>query len=88
MGPKVKQTTLWNHSWNWKLVWSSKTGLESRGYHYSQAHPCVFYIKYSVILTYVDDCVIVSQKQETIKALIESLNGCLENYALKNERDI
>ena len=48
-----------------------KTGIERRGYHQSQFYPSVFYIKYSVILTYVDDCVIVSHKQETITSLIE-----------------
>ena len=40
-----------------------KTGLERRGYHQSQVYPCVFYRKYSVILTYVDDCVIASHKK-------------------------
>ena len=44
-----------------------KTDLERRGYHQPQVDSCLFYRKDSVILTYVDDCVIVSQKQETIK---------------------
>ena len=39
-----------------------KTGLERRGYHKYQVEPCAFYRKYSVILTYVDYCVIVSHK--------------------------
>ena len=43
-----------------------KIGLESRGYHQYQVDPCVFYRKDSVILTYVDYCVIVLHKQETI----------------------
>ena len=43
-----------------------KNGLERRGYHQSQVYPCVFYRKDSVILTYVDYCVIVSHKEETI----------------------
>ena len=40
-----------------------KTGIERMGYHRSQFDPCVFYRKDSVILTYVDYCVIVSRKQ-------------------------
>ena len=40
-----------------------KTSLERGGYHQSQVDSCVFYRKYSVILTYVDNCVIVSHKQ-------------------------
>ena len=43
-----------------------KTGIERRGYHRYQFDPCVFYRKDSVILTYVDNSLIVSQKQETI----------------------
>ena len=41
-------------------------GLKITGYHQSQVDPCVFYRKYSVILTYIDYCVIVPHKQYTI----------------------
>ena len=44
--------------------------------------------KYSVILTYVDDSVIVSHKQVTIASLIESLNSVPGNYVLTDEGDI
>ena len=56
-----------------------------RGCHQSQVDPCVFYRKDSFILTYVDDCVIVSHKQETITFLIGSLNNGTENYVLTYE---
>ena len=42
-----------------------KTGLEMRGSHQSQVDPFVFNRKELVILSYVDDYVIVSHKQET-----------------------
>ena len=70
-GLKVKQMTLWNQASNWKMVWYSRKIIESSGYHQSQVGPCEFYIKYSVILNYVDGCVIVSYKQETIISLIK-----------------
>ena len=35
------------------------TGLDRRGYHQYKLNPYVFYRKDSVILTYVDDCIIV-----------------------------
>ena len=60
-----------------------KTGLERRGYHQSQVDPCVFYRNNWVILTSVDDCVIVSHKQETVVLLIESLNNGSEEYVLE-----
>ena len=44
--------------------------------------------KDSVVWTYVDDCVILSHKQDTITSLIESLNNSPEIYALTNEGDI
>ena len=44
--------------------------------------------KNSVILTYIDDCLIVSNKQETITSLIESLNNFTENILLIDEEDI
>ena len=49
-----------------KLVWTSKNGLESRGYNQYQVDPRIFYRKYQVISTYVDYFVIVSHKQDII----------------------
>ena len=68
-----------------KLVWYYKSFLESRDYNQSQVYPCLFYRKESVILTYVDDCVILSHKQETITSLIESIKNGPENYVLTDE---
>ena len=65
-----------------------KTGLEIRGYHISQADPCVFYRKDTDILTYVYYCVIVFHKQETITLLVESIHNVPEEYALTGEGDI
>ena len=89
MGPKVKQINLWNQASNWKLVWSyKKNDPERRGYHKFQVEPCIFYRKDSVILTYVNDCVIVSHKKETIISFIEILKNGPENYVLADEGDI
>ena len=40
------------------------------------------------MLNGVDCCLIVSQKQQTITSLIESLNNSPENYMLKDKGDI
>ena len=84
----LKYIYLWTQSIKCKLVWSSKTGLERRAYHQFQFDPCVFYRKYSVILTCVDDCVIVSYKKDTITSLIGSLSNGPEDYVLKYEVDV
>ena len=57
-------------------------------YHQYQVDRCVFYIRDSVILTYVDDCVKVSHKQDKITSLIQSLNNGIKNYVFTDEGDI
>ena len=59
-----------------------KNGLKMRRYYQSQVDPNVFYRKESVILTYIDDCVIVPHKQETTTSLIESLTNGTEKDVL------
>ena len=70
MGPKVKQITLWNQSSKCNFFYLLESGLERIGYRQYQFYPCIFYRKDLVILTYVDDCLIVSHRQETITSLI------------------
>ena len=85
MGPKVK-TLLYGikqESTNWFDL--LKTGLESRGWYRYLVDTCVFYRKESVSLTYIDDCVIVSHKQDKITSLIESLNNGPDNYELTDK---
>ena len=65
-----------------------KHSLEKRFYHQSKVDPCVLYINYPVILTYVIHCLIVPYKQETITSLIESLKNVPGEYVLTNEVDI
>ena len=65
-----------------------KTGLERSGYHQYQVESCLFYRKYSVILIYVDDCVLVLQIQNTITSFIELLNNGTRNYVLIEKGDI
>jgi len=50
-----------------------KQGLEDRGFQQSEVDPCVFLRKDAILIAYVDDCIIMSQKRETIKKIIKSL---------------
>ena len=70
-----------------QIFLSSKTSLERSFYRQSQVYLCLF-SENSFILTYVDECVIVSHKQETITSLIESLNIVAVKYLLTDEGDI
>ena len=40
-----------------------KKGLERRGFRESKADPCVFMKKGIIILTYVDDCILIANKK-------------------------
>ena len=60
-------------SYNWfaKL----KTGLEDRDFVQSSVDSCSFYSKGCIVLTYVDDCIIIGDTTKQIDGLITSLHG-------------
>ena len=47
-----------------------KEGLETRGYKCSNVDPCVFIKKDAIVLTYVDDCLILAKSNEVIDRLV------------------
>ena len=62
----LKQASL-----NWFNM--SKQGLEDRRYKSSDVHPCVFLSKEAIVLTYVDDCLILAKSNDVIDRLVRSL---------------
>ena len=83
----VEKVTLWKQTIKCKLVQFSKKVIERRVYHQPQVETFVFYRKYSAILAYFDDCLIVLYTQKITTRLIESLNNSPENYVLIHEGD-
>ena len=73
-------------SFNWykKL----KKGLEDRDFKPSEVDPCLYLRKDMIILTYVDDCIIVGKSTKAIDNLVESLKNGPENFILTDEGDI
>ena len=55
------------------------------GFTQSDIDACVFFGKGCIVLTYVDDCIIVGDSAERIEALITSLHGGTENFILQDE---
>ena len=55
-------------SFNWyeKL----KTGLENRGFTSSKIDPCMYFKMGMIVLTYVDDCIIVGNSMQHIDQLV------------------
>ena len=55
-------------------------GLERHGFRESKADPCVFMKKGMIILTYVDDCILIANKKETLDQFIHSLANGIKKF--------
>jgi len=73
-------------SFNWfeKL----KKGLMDREFVPSAIDPCLYLKKGMIVLTYVDDCIIVGNDMKDIDAFIYSMQHGPENFILTDEGDI
>ncbi len=77
----LKQASL---NWFEKL----KQGLIDHGFHPSTINPCLYFKKRMIIITYVDDCIIVSNSMKDINNFVKSMKDGPEEYALTDEGDI
>ena len=64
-----------------------KQGLLDHGFEQYQIDPCKFYHGSTIILVYVDDCIIFDKSKTPIDKFIESLKISHENYTLTDEMD-
>ena len=73
-------------SFNWynKL----KTSLVNRNFKPSDTDPCLYIDQGMIVLTYVDDCIIVGPFMQKIYALVKSKEVGPENFTLNDEGDI
>jgi len=74
----LKQASL---NWFEKL----KQGLMDQGFTSSEIDPCLYLKENIVLLTYVDDCIIISPSRESIDRLISSMQSGPENFKLTDE---
>ena len=77
----LKQSGL---NWYEKL----KHGLVKRNFVPSKVDPCVFILERLIVLTYVDDCIIMGKMEDDIKDLYKSLSEGDENYDFTDEGDL
>jgi hypothetical protein len=77
----LKQASL---NWFVKL----KQGLTDWGFHPLEINPCLYLKHNMVLLTYIDDCIIISPAMESIKHLVKSMQNGPENFKLTNEGDV
>jgi hypothetical protein len=72
--------------YNWFAKLSN--GLQDQGFVPSSVDPYVFFGKDCIVLTYVDDCIIVAKSMLRIDELIKSLHRGNENFVLQDEGSI
>ena len=65
-----------------------KKGLMTRGLKPSDIDPCLYLKEGLAVLTYVDDCILVSSDQKAIDELVDSLENGEEKFLLTDEGDI
>jgi hypothetical protein len=72
--------------YNWFAKLSN--GLQDRGFVQSSVDPCVFFGHKCIVLTYVDDCILVGDLQDRLNALVTSLHNGNKNFALQDKGSI
>ena len=77
----LKQAT-----YNWFELLNS--GLEARGFKSRDSDPCVFVRKDAIILTNVDDCIILLKEKSTADKIICSFEKGNENFDFTNDGDL
>ena len=73
-----------SHNWFQML----KGGLMNRGFRPSKIDPCLYMKKDMMVLTYVDDCIIIGKSKPEIKSFIHSMQNGPEKFILTDEGDI
>jgi hypothetical protein len=68
--------------------WFAKHGLEDLGFVPSSVDPCVFFCQGCIVLTCVDNCIIVGDSIQQTDALIQLLHGRDEHFVLQDEGSI
>jgi hypothetical protein len=71
--------------YNWFAKLKLSNGLQGCGFVQSNIDPSVFFAPGCIILTYVDECIIVGDMPNCIDKLIQSLHEGDENFVLQDE---
>ncbi len=69
--------------YNWFAKLSN--GLQDHGFVQSSIDPCVLFNHNCIVLTYMDDCIIIGGTHNQINALIQSLHKGDANFVLQDE---
>ena len=73
-----------SYTWFEKL----KAGLKERDFEPSKIDPCLYMKKGMIVLTYVDDCIIIGMEMKAIDAFVASMQNGPEKFKLTDEGNI
>ena len=65
-----------------------KVSLVDRDFKPSDIYPCLYICNGMIILTYVDDCIIVGPSMDRIDIFVKSMKTVKENFVLTDGGDI
>jgi hypothetical protein len=77
-----KSLGIWFKTSKSELVRKFKQGLVDRGFHPSAIDPCLYFKKGMIIITYVDDCIIISNSMKDINTFVKSMKDGPKEYIL------
>ncbi len=77
----LKQASL---NWFKKL----KQGLIDRGFHPSAINPFIYFKKEIIIITYIDDCINISNSMKNINTFVKSMKDGPKGFVFTDEGDI
>ena len=72
---ELKKNLYGQHDAPLKFYEHLRKGFEQRGFHISSFDPCLFLYDTCICLTYVNDCIFMSRKEEDIDSGIDSLKN-------------
>jgi hypothetical protein len=62
-----------------------KQGLIDCRFHPSAIDPCLYFKKGMIIMTYIDDCIIISNSMKDINTFVKSIKDGPKGYVLADE---
>jgi hypothetical protein len=72
--------------YNWFAKLSN--GLQDCGFVQNSVDPCIFFGHKCIVLTYVDNCILIGNTQDWLNALVTSLHNGHENFAMQDKGSI
>ena len=85
---KLNKNLYWLKQWSLNWYGKLKVSLVDRDFKPSDIDPCLYIGNGMIILTYVDNCIIVGPSMDRIDSFVKSMNTGKDNFVLTDKGDI